>query len=229
MELQQVMEIRAERKTTQQKTDVKLKEMNAKMDGRQEEMKGQMTSLTSRLDANREEMKTTQAEIKEDIKANQAKTNANREEMVAMMEATVNSHQEKMDAWIAEMKDGRKKGTMACQEATGAYPEKGETSPEEVESGAEQQEVLKEYAAVKPAGGLRKRRGGLNLAAERRQEPEERTRRNCGSRKKLATSGRKMACRARVTSSARVRRGKSLQEEPLKDGRSGRNVGRNRE
>jgi hypothetical protein len=37
-------------------------------------------------------------------------------------------HQEKMDAWIADMKDGRKERT-ASQEATEANPEKMEGMP----------------------------------------------------------------------------------------------------
>jgi hypothetical protein len=34
-----------------------------------------------------------------------------------------------MDAWLEEIKDGRKE-TTACQEATEAYPEKMEANPE---------------------------------------------------------------------------------------------------
>jgi hypothetical protein len=138
MELQQLMEILTERKAMQQKTDVNLKQMNAKMDGRQEEMKAQMAFLASMFDSNGEEMKTTQAEIKEDIKANQAKTNANREEMLAMMVATMNRQQEKMDAWIAEMKDGRKKGDDVLPRSNGGLSRKagGKSRRNGIRSGA---------------------------------------------------------------------------------------------
>jgi hypothetical protein len=42
-----------------------------------------------------------------------------------------------MDAWLAEMKDGREE-TTACQEATKAYAEKVKANSEDMESGAPQ-------------------------------------------------------------------------------------------
>jgi hypothetical protein len=56
------------------------------------------------------------------------------------MRSRVSAIEEKMDAWIAGMKDSRKERT-ACQEAT-------EANPEEMESEAEHREVSKEHAAV---------------------------------------------------------------------------------
>jgi hypothetical protein len=67
-----------------------------------------------------------------------------------------------------------------------------------MESGVEHQEVPKEHAAVKAVGGLRKQHEGWNLAAECQHKPEERTQGNCGSQKKLASSGREMTHRAGV-------------------------------
>jgi hypothetical protein len=69
---------------------------------------------------------------------------------------------------------------------------------EEVESGEERREVSKECASVKSVGGLRKRHGGRNLAADRLYKPKERTLGNCGSRKRLAITGRKMTHRTGV-------------------------------
>jgi hypothetical protein len=51
---------------------------------------------------------------------------------------------------------------------------------------------------VKPVEGLRKRHRGRKLAAGRRGEPKELTRRDCGSRRKLAAACRKVSRRARV-------------------------------
>jgi hypothetical protein len=86
----------AEIKAMQEKADADLKEMMArleaktefnqkKMDDGQEEMKAQLASLASWIDANRKEMN-----------------------------AKIDTTTEKMDAWIAEMKGGQKKETMAC-------------------------------------------------------------------------------------------------------------------
>jgi hypothetical protein len=104
-------------RTGQEHTKEMMKAMQDKMDNGQEEMKAQLASLTSWIDVNQVEMN-------------------------AKMDAT----KEKMDAWIAEMKDGRKKEMMACQEATESYPGKVETSPEETESEAEHEKVPKNTA-----------------------------------------------------------------------------------
>jgi hypothetical protein len=66
-----------------------------------------------------------------------------------------------------------------------------EANPEE-ESEEVHREVLKEHAAVKHVGGLRKQHRGWNLAAECHQKSKERTWRNCGSQKKLAAAGKKL-------------------------------------
>jgi hypothetical protein len=61
-----------------------------------------------------------------------------------------------------------------------------------MQSGVEHQEVPKKHVTVKPVGELRKWHRGRYLATEHRGEPEERTWGNYGSRKKLATTGRRM-------------------------------------
>jgi hypothetical protein len=53
-------------------------------------------------------------------------------------------------------------------------------------------------AIVRPIRGLRKRRKGRKLTAERRGEPKELTRGDCGFRRKLAASCRKASRLAAV-------------------------------
>jgi hypothetical protein len=60
--------------------------------------------------------------LREEIKSGQSQ-----------IRSTVSAFQEKTDAWIADMKDGRKERT-ACQEATEANPEKMELNPEMMQS-----------------------------------------------------------------------------------------------
>jgi hypothetical protein len=86
-------------------------------------------------------------------------------------------------------------------------------------------EVPKVDAVVKPVDGRRKRRRNRNLATERRQKPEERTREYCGSRKRVAVAGRRMTRCAEwhgsgETSSGMIGPGIMWNEELLKDGRS---------
>jgi hypothetical protein len=59
-----------------------------------------------------------------------------------------------------------------------------------MQAGAEHREVLKEHAAVKSCRAMKKRHRGWHLAAERRGEPKEKFRGNCGSWKKLVTARR---------------------------------------
>jgi hypothetical protein len=62
----------------------------------------------------------------------------------------------------------------------------------------EHREVLKEDAVGKPAKGRKKWHRGRKQASERRGEPEELTRGDCGSQRKLAAACRKVSRRARV-------------------------------
>jgi hypothetical protein len=104
-----------------------------------------------------------------------------------------------------------------------------EANPDEMKSGAEHQEVSKENATAKPVRALRKRHRGWNLVAECHSQLQERTWGNCGSRKKLAATGRKMTRHAGATRhKVHVVRKYQTRLDPLKDGCSGRNVNQNR-
>jgi hypothetical protein len=81
---------------------------------------------------------------------------------------------------------------------TKACPEKLEAIPEDIESESDHQEILKEEAAVKPFGALKKRHGDWNLSVGRRQKPKERSQDNGGSRNKLAAACKGTTCRAGV-------------------------------
>jgi hypothetical protein len=107
--------------------------------------------------------------LREEIKSGQAE-----------MRSTANAFQEKMDTWIANMRDDRKE-TMSCQLTTEACLESKEPNPEDMESEVEHREVPTEEAAVKSSGTMKKRHRGRHLAAGRSGEPKELTRRNCGS------------------------------------------------
>jgi hypothetical protein len=72
------------------------------------------------------------------------------------------------------------------------------TCLEEMEAVAEHQEVPAEEAAVKSSGKMKKRHRGRYLAAGRRGEPNELTRQDCGSRRKLAAACRKVSRHAAV-------------------------------
>jgi hypothetical protein len=95
----------------------------------------------------------------------------------AEMKSIVSAIEEKMEAWIADMK--------ACQEVMEANPEKRE--PE-----AEHRKVPKEDAIVKPAEGQRQRYRDRNLATELCHKLKERTWGNCGPQKRLTIAGRRL-------------------------------------
>jgi hypothetical protein len=123
------------------------------------------------------------------------------------------------------------------REETKAYPEKQEANPEEMKSVAEHQEV-----GVKTVRALKDRYGDLHLAVGCRRQLQKRSQGDGGSRKKLdvACSGmnrhagmpwRKGRCHTGLTveqSGGNSGPGTMLQGEPRKDGRSGRDIGRNR-
>jgi hypothetical protein len=58
-------------------------------------------------------MKASLWEMREELRASQQHL---KEEIMARMGAKIDASQEKMDAWMAEMRT-RRKETMACQEA----------------------------------------------------------------------------------------------------------------
>jgi hypothetical protein len=119
--------------------------------------------------------------------------------MQAIIETKKNRYQEKVDAWIAEMKDGMKKEMMACQEMTEACLDCKEPTSEEVESGVEHREVSVEHAAVKPGRELKKQHKGRHPAAGCHRKLNEWTQGNDGYQKKLAATDRKMTRTAQGT------------------------------
>jgi hypothetical protein len=162
------------------------------------EMKADRIADQEKADANR--------------KADQEKADTNRqadrELLKGIMDANVKSMREDircgqaemrsiLDAWITDIKDARIK-TTACQEVTGANPEKIEPNPGKMQSAEEHQEIPKEDAAVMPVGELRKRRRDRNLAAGRRQKPKRRIQVTCESWRRLIVSGKKITRRATV-------------------------------
>ena len=89
--------------------------------------------------------------------------------------------------------------TKSCHEATEADTGKTEYNPGMMQSVVEHQEVPKGDASVIPVARLGKRRRDRNLAAERLQKSQERTRGFCVSRKRVAVAGRRMFRCAVVT------------------------------
>jgi hypothetical protein len=83
--------------------------------------------------------------------------------------------------------------TADSQEATEANTEKTEPDRGIIQSVAEHQEAPKEDAAVKPVKGRKKRHRGRKPAAERRGEPKELTRSDCGSGNNFAAACRKVS------------------------------------
>jgi hypothetical protein len=97
----------------------------------------------------------------------------NQERIETKMDAT----QEKMDTWIADMKDGRKE-RMACKEMTDANLEKMEPYPGEKEVVAEQQENPNEKIAFLSLKACRNKRMTYQEATEanpEKMEPTDRT------------------------------------------------------
>jgi hypothetical protein len=73
------------------------------------ELKQMMERLLAKMDASRERLVA-------EMDANEAKTDATQERVDESlrkgMKSTINAYQEKMDTWIADMKDGRKERTV---------------------------------------------------------------------------------------------------------------------
>jgi hypothetical protein len=129
-------------------------EMNAKMDGKQEEMLARM----------REDIKSGQAEMRSPMCAFRSEL---KETIQRAMRVTIQS----VRSELVE--------TTACEEAAETDP-----GPGFMQSIEEPQKISKGDAAVMPVGETRKRRRVCNLAAERRQKRKEWTRGNSGSRRK---------------------------------------------
>jgi hypothetical protein len=101
------------------------------------------------MDDNQLRLEAEMKVIREKTDIQLARTETNHEKMMAKMDV----HHENMMPCL------RKTEVTALKE-----------NQEEMHSGAEQREVSKEHAAVKPIGGLRKRHRGWNLAAEKGPE-----------------------------------------------------------
>jgi hypothetical protein len=86
----------------------------------------------------------------------------------AKMMTKLDAYQEKIYAWLEEMKGGRKE-TTAWQEAMEAYAEKMETNPEEIKSVAEHHEVPNEEAEMETVGALKDRYGDRRQLKKRTQ------------------------------------------------------------
>jgi hypothetical protein len=109
--------------------------------------------------------------IEEKMDSNQAKA-TKQEEMLAELNA-------KMDANLAVIKY-----------TINAFKEKMEPNPEDNETVVEHQGIPREDVVVRPVKGLKKRRRGRKLIAERRGEPKKGTRGYSGSRKKVTVAGK---------------------------------------
>jgi hypothetical protein len=124
-------------------------EIKADEEQMKETMERQIGSLVSRMEADR---KTNRDELREEIKSGQAE-----------MKSIVN-------AWIQDMKDGRKKAVV-CQETTEARLECEEPTSVDMESESEQREFPKKNAMVKPVVGRRKWRRDRNLPGAEGKDP----------------------------------------------------------
>jgi hypothetical protein len=113
-------------------------------------------------------------EIKEDIKTNKARIEANHEMMVKL-----DAHHEMLMACIGKT------------EATDL-----EANQEEMEFGTENRKFPKELVAVETGRAPNNRHTDWHLTEKGRQESKERTRGNCGSRKKLGAIRRRTTRRA---------------------------------
>jgi hypothetical protein len=162
-----------------------LAEMKAERKTDREEM---LAEMKAERKADREEML---AEMKVERKADRELLLAIRQEMNANTKAI----KEKTDALVANIKNVRKE-TTACHsemEATKTDPDPGM-----MQSAEEHQDIPKKDAAVIPVKGRKKRRRARKPAAGRREEPNELTRGDCGSGKKLAAACKKITRRATV-------------------------------
>jgi hypothetical protein len=119
-------------------------------------------------------------------------------ELLLSMQAKMENNRKAYHEEMMAMVDAYHERMMACLGKTEADTEKTEPNPGMMQSTEEHQEIPKGEAAVMPVGEPRKRRRVRSLATERRQKQKERTRENCGSRRKSAATCRKVSHCARV-------------------------------
>jgi hypothetical protein len=80
------------------------------------------------------------------------------------MRYTFGAFQEKMDAWIANMRDDQKE-TMSCQVKTEVCLDSKEPNLEDMKSEVKHQKVPTEEAVVKSLGTMKKQHRAQHLAA----------------------------------------------------------------
>jgi hypothetical protein len=114
--------------------------MRAKWEANRKKRKADFEKMMTKWKADRDKRKAERKADKAKLEAIQDKTYANYMRLEPETE-----HQEKMDAWIADTKNGRKERT-ACQEVE-ANPEKIEPNLGEQEAVVERQEIPNEKAA----------------------------------------------------------------------------------
>jgi hypothetical protein len=147
MKMEQMMERLLAKIDT--RMDANTKTMQEKMDATQERMESQISSIVSGMEADRksdwEEIRAGQekmASLLSRIEANQVKMDVNLNEIREEIKSGQREMKSIVNAWIADMKDGRKE-TMAHLE----YKEKTSV---DMEPEVEHREVPKEEAAVMP-------------------------------------------------------------------------------
>jgi hypothetical protein len=115
---------------TQQMIELLLPRFNTSMKEHEQDI---LARMEADRQADQEKAGADRKAYREDLKSDQAK-------MIAAFKG-------KMDTWIANIKDARKK-TNACQEVTGANPQKIEPNSGEKETVMDRQEIPNEEVAV---------------------------------------------------------------------------------
>jgi hypothetical protein len=154
-----------------------------------------LVKMKAKADTDQEKRKANQAKMDTEMKTNQemlAKMETKMDINLKKMTPTVGAFQEKMDAWIANMRDDQK-GTMSSQVTTEACLDSKEPNLEDMESEVERQEASTEEATVKSSGTMMKWHRRWHLVAGRWGEPKELTQGDCGSKRNLAAACRKVS------------------------------------
>jgi hypothetical protein len=212
---QEMME--ANTKPMQERLERYIGSLLSDKDELKQEIRTEREQMLAKMEVNtkvtQERMDANLKDLKENIKSGQAK-----------VRSVVKVFYEKMDACVANRRDDREE-TMSCQEvmeprleceepisedikacqektacheATETHMEKTEPDPGMMQSVAKHQVALKEDAVVKPVKVRKERHRSRKPAAERRGEPKEMTRGDCGCGRKLAAACRRVSRRARV-------------------------------
>jgi hypothetical protein len=105
-----------------------------------------MITILEQMMAKSDDSRTAIKELTDAIQARRKATHDKKDTNQMRLEPKT-EHQEKMDVWIAHMKDGRKE-RKACQEVTEAKPEKMEPNPGEKEVIVERKKIPNEAATI---------------------------------------------------------------------------------